>query len=132
MIALKKGQKGSILFVIGALGYAAIELLWRGRTHWSMSLAGGISFLGMNKISRKLKKRCLFVKAVASALFITLIELVFGLFFNILLKKNIWDYSKVPFNLKGQICLLYSVYWIILSLLFIPLADKISKKSPKK
>lgn len=125
-------NKGLILFCVGALGYTAIELLWRGRTHWSMSLAGGLSFMGMGEISRRFKKRCLFIKALISAALITFIELIFGIFFNIILKKNVWDYSNMPLNLKGQICLIYSVFWVFLSLLFIPLAAKICNKQNKK
>ena len=29
------------VFALGAAGYAALELLWRGRTHWTMALTGG-------------------------------------------------------------------------------------------
>lgn len=125
-------NKGFILFVVGALGYALIELLWRGRTHWSMGLAGGLSFMGMGEISKRFKERCLFVKALISAALITFIELIFGIVFNIILKKNVWDYSNLPLNLKGQICLIYSVFWVFLSLLFIPLAGKICKVKHKK
>ena len=110
----------------------AIELLWRGRTHWSMSLAGGLSFMVMGEISRRFKKRCLFTKALISAALITFIELIFGILFNILLKKNVWDYSNMPLNFKGQICLVYSIFWIFLSLLFIPIAGKICNKQSKK
>ena len=125
-------NKGLILFFVGAIGYMAIELLWRGRTHWSMSLAGGLSFMGMGEISRRFKKRCLFTKALISAALITFIELIFGILFNILLKKNVWDYSNMPLNFKGQICLVYSIFWIFLSLLFIPIAGKICNKQSKK
>lgn len=30
-----------------------------------------------------------------------------------------WDYSKMPFNLNGRICLLYSIFWGILGVLWI-------------
>lgn len=38
-------------------------------------------------------------------------EMVFG--------SASWDYSGRPFNLNGRICLLYSVYWGVLGMLFI-------------
>ncbi len=128
MIILKKHKCGLVLFGFGAIGYAIIEILWRGRTHWSMMLAGGISFLGLSKISEKLKKSCLFVKAIAGCVFITTIEYIFGILFNIILKRKVWDYSKMPLNVSGQICALYSFFWFILSFLFIPLSDKIKNK----
>ena len=117
-----------ILFVIGGLGYGALEILWRGRTHWSMLGAGGISFVFFADIGNRLQKKCLMIKAIVGSCFITTVEFVLGIIFNVILKRNVWDYSKVPLNLLGQICLPFSVLWTILSLIFIPLATKISKK----
>lgn len=116
------------VFGIGAIGYGLIEILWRGKTHWSMLLAGGISFLGLSKISSKHKKLNLFKKSVIGCGFITAVELIFGLIFNILLKRKIWDYSKMPFNICGQICPLFSFFWFALSFIFIPLTDKLKRK----
>ena len=33
------------VFTAGGLGYGGLELLWRGRTHWSMLLCGGVCAL---------------------------------------------------------------------------------------
>ncbi len=128
MIILKKHKCNLTLFTIGAIGYGLIEILWRGRTHWSMLCAGGISFLGLAKISERLKTHCLFIKALAGCGFITTVEFIFGILFNVILKRKVWDYSKMPLNLGGQICALYSFFWLILSLLFIPLSDTIKNK----
>lgn len=116
------------VFGIGAVGYGLIEILWRGKTHWSMLFAGGISFLGLSKISSKYKKLNLFKKSVIGCGFITAVELIFGLIFNILLKRKVWDYSKMPFNICGQICPLFSFFWFALSFIFIPLTDKLKQK----
>lgn len=128
MIVLKNAKSNLTIFGIGAIGYAIIEILWRGRTHWSMMLAGGISFLGLSQISKKLQSTNLFIKALAGCGFITFVELIFGILFNVILKRKVWDYSKMPLNIGGQICALYSFFWLILSLLFIPLSDKIKNK----
>ena len=123
-----KFKKNSILFSIGAIGYGLIEIIWRGYTHWSMLGAGGICFMFFAFLSDKLKNTRLFVKAVLASGFITAIELIFGILFNIILKKNVWDYSKLPFNIGGQICLLYSFLWMLLSIVFIPFAGFINRK----
>jgi len=34
--------------------------------------------------------------------------------FNILLEKNVWDYSHIPLNFLGQICLPFSGAWFML------------------
>ncbi len=116
------------MFGVGALGYGLIEVLWRGFTHPSMLTAGGICFVFFAKIGEKMKKANLFLKAIAGSVFVTVIEFIFGLIFNIMLHKNVWDYSTMPLNFKGQVCLLYSFFWGILSLLFIPLATKLNKR----
>ena len=125
---MQKLKKNSLLFSIGGIGYAVIELLWRGRTHWSMMLAGGICFVLFSKIAARFRCRPLLYKAILCALAVTSVELIFGIIFNLILRKNVWDYSKIPFNFLGQICLLYTVLWGFLSCAFLPLADFINKK----
>jgi uncharacterized membrane protein len=129
VIYLKKAN--FLIFGFGAVGYGLIEILWRGFTHPSMLTAGGICFLFFAKIGEKLKKASLFIKAVIGSCFITFIELIFGIIFNIILRKNVWDYSNLPFNFKGQICFLYSFLWGVLSLLFIPVATLMNKRLQK-
>ena len=125
---MKRKSTSLILFSIGATGYGLIEVLWRGYTHWSMLCAGGICFVFFSKISEFINKANIFFKAVIGSGFITTIEFTFGVIFNILLKKNVWDYSKLPFNIGGQVCLLYSFLWGIFSLIFIPVAEYLKKK----
>ena len=61
---MKALKTHSIFFVIGALGYGFIEILWRGHTHLSMLAAGGICFAVFGKISRALKRINLLYKAI--------------------------------------------------------------------
>ncbi len=126
-----KLKKYAVFFIIGGLGYAIIELLWRGRTHWSMMLAGGICFILFSVIAEKLRGQRLLYKAILCALAVTAVEFIFGIVFNIILRMQVWDYSGVPFNFLGQICLLYTVIWGILGLVFVPLADFLNKKMQK-
>ena len=123
---LKCIKRYALCFIIGAVGYAIIELLWRGRTHWSMMIAGGICFTMFAVISRLLKGRNIFIKAAVCALVVTAIELIFGLIFNIWLELNVWDYSNQPYNLLGQICPLFSLMWGMVALITLPLADVIN------
>ena len=125
---MRKAKNNIIIFSFGALGYGLMEILWRGYTHWSMLTAGGICFVFFAKISEKLKNTGLLIKSFIGSGFITAIELVFGIIFNVILKKNVWDYSKLPLNLGGQICALYSFIWLIISAFFIPLAGFMNKK----
>lgn len=128
---MKNNKTNLILFCTGALGYGFLEVLWRGYTHWSMLCAGGICFVFFGKVCDKMKKANLVLKGLVCGTFITLIELIFGIIFNIILKKNVWDYSKLPLNFLGQICIIYSAFWCVLSMVFIPLAQYIKNSFSK-
>ena len=108
-------EYGSI-FAFGGIVYGLMEIMWRGRTHWSMAITGGACFLSLFKIFNKLKHPSIFKKCIIGSGVITAYEFLAGCIFNLWLKKNVWDYSKMPFNFKGQICLLYSLLWGFLSI----------------
>ena len=40
------------IFIAGALGYCLLEILWRGYTHPSMGIAGGLCLIGIYYISK--------------------------------------------------------------------------------
>lgn len=128
MINLKNKAVNLTVFSIGAFGYGLIEVLWRGRTHWSMLTAGGLSFLGLSRIERTMRGMSLIKKALLGCALITGIEYVFGLIFNVILKKNVWNYSRMPMNIGGQVCALYSFFWLIISFVFIPFAGKLNRR----
>ena len=125
---MSKNKRGLTIFSIGACGYGLIEVIWRGHTHPSMLCAGGLSFLGLSVIAQRMKKVGILLKSVVGSALITSIEFIFGVIFNIILKKNVWDYSKMPFNIKGQVCILYSFLWMLLCIAAIPFAGKVSLK----
>ena len=101
------------IFIAGALGYCLLEILWRGYTHPSMGIAGGLCLIGIYYISKLNCPRVL--RAIFATVFITLTEFVFGIILNIILNLNVWDYSQMPFNFMGQVCLPFSLLWFILS-----------------
>ncbi len=106
-----------LIFLFGGIGYNLIEIIWRGYTHISMTIAGGICFLIMFLIKLYLPYKKIAVRALISALAITIIELVFGIVFNIILGMNVWDYSDAPLNILGQICLHYTFLWFVIAII---------------
>ncbi len=125
---MKKVKKYCVFFAVGGTGYAIVELLWRGRTHWSMMIAGGICFITFSVIADMFREKPLIYKAVMCSLSVTTVEFIFGVIFNIILKKNVWNYSNMPLNFLGQICPLYSLLWGGLSLVFLPVAQFLNAK----
>lgn len=102
-------------FLSGAILYPIVELLYRGRTHWTMILLGGLSVLTVDLVDRILGKRRFLTKALLSAVLITQYEFIFGVIFNLGFGWAVWDYSDQPLHLLGQICPLFSFYWFLLS-----------------
>ena len=104
------------IFLYGAVGYASIEVICRGYTHWSMALTGGVCLLMLFLINRRMAGRSLLRRAAAGAVAATALELVVGLVVNVWLGWSVWDYTGQPLNLLGQICPRYSLYWFFLTL----------------
>ncbi len=104
------------LFLFGGGCYLLLELLWRKRTHWSMGLIGGIAFLLLFLVFTRIGPERLLLKGVVGAVMITAVEFLGGAVVNVQLKWNVWDYSSLPANLYGQVCLLYSGLWFLLSM----------------
>lgn len=124
MMKLKAIFKYLFLFLIGGLIYCGIELLWRGRTHWTMLIVGGICFIFCGIINELFDwDMPLWMQMLICSIGITAIELISGLVINKLFKLNVWDYSNLPFNLYGQVCLLFTFIWFLLSSLAIILDD---------
>ena len=111
-----------ILFGIGGILYYFIEIIWRGYSHWTMFLLGGICFLLVGLIN-EIFELSLVKQMTISTVIITIAEFICGCIVNLQLGWNIWDYSELPLNVMGQICLPYSVLWFFLSLIAIILDD---------
>ena len=84
--------------------------------------------MGLSKISSVFKKAGIVKKALVGSALIAAVEYIYGIIFNVILKRKVWDYSNLPLNIGGQVCALYTFFWFLLSLVFIPLADRLKKK----
>ena len=104
-----------LAFFLGGTLYVLLELLWRGRSHVSMFCAGGLALLLLHGLFLRFALP-LFAQCLVGGLVITAIEFVAGAIVNVRLKLNVWDYSKMPLNLYGQVCLPFSLLWCLLTL----------------
>ncbi|HHU23136.1 MAG TPA: hypothetical protein GXZ52_06975 [Clostridiales bacterium] len=115
------------VYALGAMSYGAIELIWRGFTHWTMPLTGGLCFLFLYLIATRFHVP-LWKKWVLSAAVITTVEFLVGLIVNIKLGWRVWDYSDRAFNLMGQICLLFTFYWFLLAIPGVGVCGQLRKR----
>lgn len=104
------------IFCIGSLMYGLLEVLYRGFTHWTMALTGGILFLALYLINLSLKTRSLVLRGLIGSLIITCTEFIVGVIVNLIFKMHVWDYSSLPGNVLGQICAPFSLAWFFLSI----------------
>lgn len=113
-------EKYIILFLIGGLSYYNIELMYRGSSHISMLICGGLSFTLIGEINHFFKRpKPIWFKMIIGAIIVTLLEFITGVIVNLWLKLNVWDYTHVRFNVLGQVCPQFTIYWVFLSLLCI-------------
>lgn len=111
---MKKVLKIILIFLIGSIGYGAIEIAFRGFTHWSMVLTGGACLLSLYYINLSIKDAPIALKALIGAVIITVYELSVGTMVNKWFGLNVWDYSALQGNYKGLICPLFSFIWFFL------------------
>ena len=124
MLINNRFLKYTFLFLIGGFLYGGLEILSRGYSHISMLIAGGICFVLIGLLNEVYSwNMSLVSQMVISALIITTVELVVGLVVNVWLNLNVWDYSDKAYNFMGQICLLYTNIWFLLSFFAILLDD---------
>ena len=93
--------------------YGSIELLYRGYTHWTMLILGGLCFTVMYLLSGTALP--FMARLLFSALIISVLEFGTGYVVNIILGWQVWDYSSQPFNILGQVCPTFTFIWFLLS-----------------
>lgn len=105
-------------FSLGFFLYLAIETVYKRQfsgsaTHFSMGLLAGLAFVFLFFLDKT--SLGFFKKAFWGAVFITALELVFGLYLNLYRGLGIWDYSALPLHFLGQICPAFSLVWFFFS-----------------
>lgn len=106
------------LFIIctGGMVYYNIEILFRGYSHISMFLCGGLSLYTIGILNEHPTIHPSFLtQMILGTLIITAYEFITGMVVNLILHLHVWDYSDVPFNLKGQVCLPFMFVWFFLT-----------------
>ena len=121
---LKAILKHAVLALCGGCVYFLIEMAWRGHSHWTMAVLGGVCFVLIGDINEFIPWNMpLILQGAIGSGIVTVLELVSGIILNLWLGLGIWDYSNMPFNLLGQICLPFTLLWVALSIVAVVLDD---------
>lgn len=114
------------LFMIGGGIYSLIEIGYRGHTHWTMFIVGGVCFILLGLINELIPWDLPMVcQMLMGGALITGVEFITGVIVNLILGWEVWDYSHMPLNILGQICLPFSLLWCLVSAVGIVLDDYI-------
>ena len=100
----------SVAFLLGGWVYVLLELCWRGRSHVSMFVAGGLSLVLIGHLEEVEPKLPLPLRVLTGAGIITAVELATGLLVN--RTYRVWDYRDMPGNFLGQICPQFCLLWL--------------------
>ena len=72
-------------------------------------------------------KSPIILQMLQSAVIITVLEFVTGCIVNLWLGWNVWDYSQLPFNILGQVCLYFFFAWFFISFPVIKIENLLHK-----
>lgn len=61
----------------------------------------------------------LYYKLIIITILLTFIEYITGLIFIKLLNIKLWDYSNLKYNIQGIITPIFSLYWLILAIIYL-------------
>ncbi|MBR3803614.1 MAG: hypothetical protein UHK54_01080 [Acutalibacteraceae bacterium] len=112
---MKKFKEYSFIYLLGAVIYSLIEVAFRGFTHWTMALTGGLAYLLIYIANIKMKTRSLALRCLSGCIIITALEFIVGCIVNRRFNMGVWDYSQQPGHILGQICPLFSAIWFLIS-----------------
>ena len=116
--------KEIVLFSIGGFIYVLIEYFWRGYSHPTMFIVGGLCFAIIGLLNELFtESMSLLTQSIIGSVIVTIIELISGYIINIRLGLNVWDYSELPLNIMGQVCLPFALLWVILSAVSVVVDD---------
>lgn len=112
------------LFLVGYCTYLAIEVTYKNISYPLMGVVGGISLLLFDQINNRISWELdLLLQGCIGSAIVTGFEFVVGEGLKILNQPPMWDYSNMPLNYDGVICLPFSIIWVFVTILGIFVAD---------
>ena len=119
-----------LLWSWGGTVYFLLEVAFKTTTghperiSWTMLVLAILLSIPLERFGAELPwEMPLMLQAAIWSVAMTGTELVTGLILNTWLGLGVWDYSHLPLNLWGQICVPYSLLWYGMCLVFIPIFD---------
>lgn len=144
---MKTFYKYVYMFLICCVVGFAVETLWcllkngyiesrKSLVYGPLSVAYGMGGVLLTAALSKFRDSSLWKVFLISFAVGTIAEYICSLGQEIVFGSVAWDYSHLPLNINGRVCLLYSLFWGILGTtwvkLIMPLTDKLIAFIPMK
>ncbi len=119
-----------LVCIIGSFVGVVVELIWcmfrhgyiesrAGLVYGPFNLLYGAGAVVLTVCLYRFRNRGAWLSFLGGMIVGSVVEYVCSFGQELLLGTRSWDYSNMPFNLNGRICLLYSVFWGFLGVLWI-------------
>ena len=122
--------KVALIYMAGSFAGVVVEILWclfrngyiesrSGLVYGPFNPVYGIGAVVMTLALYRYRNRSSSISFLGGMAVGSVIEYLLSWGQETLFHSTSWDYSNMPFNLDGRICLLYSLFWGILGVLWI-------------
>ncbi len=122
--------KIALICISGSFFGVLVELLWcllrhgyiesrAGLVYGPFNLLYGVGAVVMTLFLYRYRNRSSLISFAGGMAVGSAVEYALSFGQELLFGSVSWDYSMMPFNLNGRICLLYSVFWGVLGVLWI-------------
>ena len=122
--------KIALICIVGSFAGVVVEILWclfrngyiesrSGLVYGPLNPVYGIGAVVMTLALYRYRNRSSSISFLGGMVVGSVIEYLLSWGQETLFGSTSWDYSQMPFNLNGRICLLYSLFWGILGVLWI-------------
>lgn len=91
---MAKTREYAFVYLFGGIMYGLMEVIWRGHTHWTMTLTGGTALLILYIINIKMSNCNILLKCLIGASAITLLEFTVGVIINTCYDESISQQAK--------------------------------------
>lgn len=119
-----------LILFIGSFAGVVVELMWclirngylesrSGLVYGPFNLLYGAGAVALTVCLYRFRNRSGWISFLGGMLVGTVVEYLCSWGQEALFGSRSWDYSTMPFNLNGRVCLLYSVFWGVLGVFWI-------------
>ena len=119
-----------LILIIGSFAGVMVELLWclitngylesrSGLVYGPFNMLYGVGAAVLSLTLYRFRNRGRWLSFLGGFVVGSVVEYLCSWGQEALLGSRSWDYTGMPFNLNGRICLLYSIFWGILGVLWI-------------